>query len=843
MIFSTFEGYMHIMEKITKFLRKGVPTFAAVAIFFIVSVLCYAPQFEGRVLPQHDVQQFDGMSRDIRECRAEYGEDPQWTGAMFGGMPAYLINIRYPAQIIKHTADWLLGVFAEPAGLLFWAMMAAWLMCVMMGMSAWVGIVAGLAYGLSTYFMLIIGAGHITKMWALVYAPAMIGAIYMTLRGSKWVGGALAALFASLEIGANHPQITYYFMLAVAALWINDLVFALREKHLPDFAKRTGILAVAAVLALGSNFAPLLYTAKHTKATTRGGSELVSAPDSEATRGLDLQYATAWSYGLAESWNMLIPDFAGGDSGASFSRDGKVADSLKDLGLSEIATQLPTYWGGQPYTAGPTYLGAVAVMLALLGAILAPRRDKWWIVAVTLLAILPAWGHNCMWFTEFCFKYLPLYNKFRTVSMSLVVVEWSVPLLAGIGLWQIWQHRDDADFRRHALRAVAWAGGIVGGIALLFAVAGNSMFDFGREESGAMMSDEFRYMFEQSKGGEEYIRKGLHDEIGWNVADAMAQERADKMGADAWRSFGFVALAAGLIALYALGRMRRKWLVALLGALVVADMLPVDLRYSPYGKFVEPRRAQIAPTPADKQIMEDSSLGYRVLNLSVSPFNDATTSMFHRSVGGYHGAKLGRYQDIIDLYLSRGDESVLDMLNTKYIITRRGEAVERPTANGAAWFVNSVATADDARAEADLIGEIDLKHTAAISGKDADRIPSALGNGTIALTEYRPNYLKYEYTADAPALAVFSEIYYADGWTMTIDGEPAVPLRADYILRAAVVPAGKHVVEWRFRATGWVLAEGITLACSLLIIAALILVTIYCIRYEKQRCGTSSPCA
>ena len=441
---------MRIMEKITKFLRKGVPTFAAVAIFFIVSVLCYAPQFEGRVLPQHDVQQFDGMSRDIRECRAEYGEDPQWTGAMFGGMPAYLINIRYPAQIIKHTADRLLGVFAEPAGLLFWAMMAAWLMCIMMGMSAWVGIIVGLAYGLSTYFMLIIGAGHITKMWALIYAPAMIGAIYMTLRGRRWVGGALAALFASLEIGANHPQITYYFMLAVAALWINDLIFALREKHLPDFAKRTGILAVAAVLALGSNFAPLLYTAKHTKATTRGGSELVSAPDSKAARGLDLEYATAWSYGLAESWNMLIPDFAGGDSGASFSRDGKVADSLKDLGLSEVAAQLPTYWGGQPYTAGPTYLGAVAVMLALLGAILAPRRDKWWIVAVTLLAVLLAWGHNCMWFTEFCFKYLPLYNKFRTVSMSLVVVEWSVPLLAGIGLWQIWQKRDDADFRLHA---------------------------------------------------------------------------------------------------------------------------------------------------------------------------------------------------------------------------------------------------------------------------------------------------------------------------------------------------------------------------------------------------------
>lgn len=837
MIFSNFGDYMGIMERLKEIMRKALPALAAIAIFFVVSVLCYAPQFEGRVLAQHDVQQFDGMSRDIRECRAEYGEDPQWTGAMFGGMPAYLINIRYPAQIIKHATDWVLGVFAEPAGLLFWAMMAAWLMVVMMGMSAWVGIVVGLAYGLSTYFMLIIGAGHITKMWALVYAPAMIGAIYMTLRGRKWLGGATAALFASLEIGANHPQITYYFAIVAVALWLNDLIFALREKRLPDFAKRTGILAAAAVLAVGSNFAPLWYTAKHTKATTRGGSELVV--EQSATRGLDLQYATAWSYGLAESWNMLIPDFAGGDSGATFSREGEVAASLKDFGLSEIATQLPTYWGGQPYTAGPTYLGAVALVLALLGAILAERRDRWWIIAVSALSVLLAWGHNAMWFTEFCFKYLPLYNKFRTVSMSLVVVEWSVPLLAGIALWRLWQMSGDETLRRRALRAVAWAGGALGAVTLLFAVAGSAMFDFGREESGAMMSDEFRYMFEQTQGGEEYIRKGVHDEIGWAVADAMAQERADKMSADAWRSFALIALTTGLVALVACGRLRKRWaVVTLAGVLVVADMLPVDLRYSPYGKFVAPRRAQITPTPADKQIAEDRTLGYRVLNLSVSPFNDATTSMFHRSVGGYHGAKLGRYQDIIDLYLSHGDEGVLDMLNTKYIITRRGEVARRPSANGAAWFVEGVATADDARAEADMLGEIDLKHTAAIARSDAERVPATLGKGEIALTEYRPNRLRYDYTADAPALAVFSEIYYPDGWTMTIDGAEAEPMRADYILRAALLPEGKHTVVWQFRAAGWAWTEGITLVCSLAIIVALIFVTIYIARYEKQRCST-----
>lgn len=838
------------MERLTDILRKAAPTLTAAVLFFFVSAVCFAPQFEGRVLPQHDIRQFDGMSRDIRECRTEHGEDPQWTGAMFGGMPAYLINIRYPAQIVKRAADRFLGMVNTPAGFIFFAMLSAWLMIAMMGMSPWIGIVAGLAYGLSTYFFLIIGAGHVTKMWALVFAPAMMGAIFMTLRGRKWLGGTLAALFASLEIGANHPQITYYFLLAAAALWISDLVFAIRERHLPDFARRTGILAAAALLALGSNFAPLWYTARHTDSTIRGGSEI--ADDAEASRGLDLQYATAWSYGIGESWNMLIPDFAGGDSASTFSTDGAVAESLKDLGLSAFAAQLPTYWGRQPYTAGPTYLGAVAVFLALLGALLADDRNRWWIIASSLLALLLAWGHNFMWFTELCFKYLPLYNKFRTVSMALVVVEWSVPLLAGIGVWKLWRYAAGgrtAEEQRKVLRATGIAAGIVGGIALIFALFGGSLFDFGREESGEMMSEQFRYMFEQSGGG-EYIRKGVHDELGWSVADAMAQERGEILSRDAWRSFGLVAAAAASVLLFAFGRIRKGWLAVLLAGWVMIDMIPVNLRYSPYDDFVAPRKAQIAPTEADRAIMADKELGYRVLNLSVSPFNDATTSMFHRSVGGYHGAKLGRYQDIIDRYLTRGNEKVLDMLDTKYIITRSGEVVERPTANGAAWFVERIVAAESAKQELELLGVWDLRGTAIVSkpvptfgttfsteydkeyGKEYS---TALGTGEIALTEYRPNYLKYEYAADGEAAAVFSEIYYPDGWTMYVDGEEAPYFRADYILRAAVLPAGRHTVEWRFRAPMWNAVEAITLACSILIIIASILTILYYAYYVKKQ--------
>lgn len=821
------------MTRFTDILRKAAPTLTAAILFFVVSAVCYAPQFEGRVLPQHDIQQFDGMSRDIRECRTDYGEDPQWTGAMFGGMPAYLINIRYPAQIVKHAADKVLGIVNTPAGFIFFAMFAAWLMIAMMGISPWIGIVTGLAYGLSTYFFLIIGAGHVTKMWALVFAPAMMGAIFMTLRGRrKWLGGTLTALFASLEIGANHPQIAFYFVLAAAALWISDLVFAIRERHLPDFAKRTGILAAAALLALGSNFAPLWYTAQHTDTTIRGGSEV--ADDAAASRGLDLQYATAWSYGIGESWNMLIPDFAGGDSAATFSSNGAVAESLKDLGLSSLATQIPTYWGAQPYTAGPTYLGAVAIFLALLGALLADDRNRWWILASSLLALLLAWGHNFMWFTELCFKYLPLYNKFRTVSMALVVLEWSVPLLAGIGVWKLWRYaagERTAEERRRMLRATGIAAGIVGGIALIFALFGGSMFDFDREASGEMMSEQFLYMLRQS-GGEEYIRKGVHDELGWSVADAMAQERGEILNRDAWRSFGFVAVAAGSVMLFVLGRIRRTWLAAMLAGWIILDMIPVDLRYSPYDRFVAPRKAQIAPTDADREIMVDKSLGYRVLNLSVSPFNDATTSMFHRSVGGYHGAKLGRYQDIIDRYLNNGDEGVLDMLDTKYVITRSGEVIERPSANGAAWFVENMVPAESAKRELEMLGETDLKTTAVVSAESIPSVGATLGTGEIELTEYRPNYLKYEYTADGEAVAVFSEIYYPDGWTMYVDGAEAPYFRADYILRAALLPAGRHTVEWRFRAPMWGVSEGITLVCSLLIFIALITTIIY---YGKKQ--------
>lgn len=801
------------MNSSQKRIFRFLPAVVAIAVFFAVSALFFAPQFAGEVLPQHDVTQYKGMTRDIDQMRASTGEDPQWTGAMFGGMPAYLINVAYPAQLVKRTVGQIVRVVATPAGFLFFAMLAMWLMLCMTGVDPWIGIVPALAYGLSTYFILIIGAGHVTKMWALVYAPPMMGGAWLTLRRNKWTGAAVTALAASLEIGANHPQITYYFLLAMALFWISEGIRALHAKTLRDFAKRTALLAAAGILAVGSNFSPLWYTAQHSQQTMRGGSELASASES-TNRGLALDYATAWSYGVTESWNMLIPDFMGGDSSKAFSADGKVAQALEPYGLEQAAQQLPAYWGEQPYTAGPTYLGAVAVFLAALGIGLTRGRNKWWIVSAVVLALLLAWGRNFLGFTELAFRFLPGYNKFRTVSMTLVVVQWAVPLLGALGLMQLWRCRTEKD---RQIRALAWAAGITGGLCLLFALAGGSLFGFGREADAEVMTRQFGAMLQQA-GMDDAVRQGLHEEMGLVTADAMAAERASVMEADAWRSFILIALGALCVWLFIRRPYPKGLLVAVLGVLMLADLIPVDLRYLPHERFVAARSNRITPTPADRQILTDKEPGYRVLNLTVSPFNDATTSYFHRSVGGYHGAKLSRYQDLIDRYLSNLDDETLDMLNTRYVIVSPDSVIRRTTANGPAWLVEGIVRASSAQEEIDRLGEIDTRRAAVVSD-DFSLTQSTFGQGEIRMTEYRPNYQKYLYEADAAALAVFSEIYYDKGWKAFVDGEEVPGLRADYVLRALELPAGKHTVEWRFRAPGWTAAEAVTLIASLAILA------------------------
>lgn len=816
--------------------KRAAGCAAAIVLFFLIAALYFAPQFSGQTLMQHDVQQYEGMSKDILDNRAATGEDAQWTGRMFGGMPAFLINVKYPAQAVKGTIGKIVKVVDTPASFLFFSMTAMWIAMLLFGLSPWVGLVAALAYGFSTYFMLIIGAGHITKMWALVYAPLMMAGVYCTLRRNAWAGAALTALFTSLEIGANHPQITYYFVIAMTALWISEGIIALRSKRGRDFARRTALLVAAGVAAVGSNFAPLWYTWQHTKETTRGGSELV-AEGAHGDEGLDLQYATAWSYGKTETLNTLVPDFMGGASSDTFAPDGPVADALRPYGMEQAAQYMPRYWGDQPYTAGPTYLGAAVIFLALTALFLLPARQRWWIVAATLLTLFMAWGSNMMWLTELLMRYLPGYNKFRTVSMALVVAQWTLPLLAALGIGIAIERSEQTDLKR-LTRAVIRSAAICAALLLILIAGGRSLFDFGMQHDGASLSEQFRQMLLE-QGGDEYVKQGVHESMGWSVASAMADERAAVMRADAWRSLAFIILAAGAMLLYARRKVIRSGtaLCIVLTLIVAADLVTVDTRYLSWKSFVPARTARILPTEADKLIMQDKDPAYRVLNTSVSTFNDATTSYFHRSVGGYHGAKLSRYQDIIDRYLSKGDEGVLDMLNVRYVIgpsATADDVATRPTANGAAWTVRSVVRAASPEEEITLTGEVDTKHEAVMSD---EFLPENYNftDGTVTLEEYRPNYLRYTTRSDGNALAVFSEIYTREGWRAYIDGEEVRPLRADYILRALELPAGSHTVEWRYRAPHWNAIEAVTLIFSIAVLAAFIITVIIVIRNERRQ--------
>ncbi|MFR9648876.1 MAG: hypothetical protein SNG96_00150 [Rikenellaceae bacterium] len=793
-----------------------LPFLAAIALYSTFSLIYFAPQLRGDTLSMHDVEQYDGMARDIIESRERTGVDPQWNGSMFGGMPAYMINVSYPSRLLRPVVSWMQNLMAEPASFILFAMAAMWLMLVMMGFNSWVAIVGGLMYGLSTYLFLIIGAGHIAKVWAMIYAPLMFGGVYFTLTRNMWIGAALTSLFASIQIGTNHPQITYYFLMVMAAFWLYRLVETARSgsgEIWRDFAKRTAILLLAGVVAVGASFSPLWYGYDHSTETTRGGSPLTQMGSESSSSGLDLEYATAWSYGRWESFNMFIPNFMGSDSANSFSEDGAVAQSLSPYGYSHIAQQLPTYWGKQPYTAGPTYIGAVVIFLAIFALFVSSKKQWIWIVAISALALLLSWGHNLMWFTELAFKILPGYNKFRAVSTTLAILEWTLPLLACYGVAALWSKEEHSPLTLR--KGLIWSLSISGGVALLFALAAGAILSFGRSDALSLL-----------------VGAGFPDEIARRVASAMAQERGDILAADALRTLLFVALSGGVVYDSIAGWIKRGVMLALLGGLIVADIASVNWRYLSHDDFQAPSVTKVRPTAADTAIMGDKELGFRVFDVRRSPFNDATASNFHRSVGGYHGAKLARYQDIITYYLNQGDEEVLNMLNTKYTITR-DSVVLRPQANGAAWFVSDLAVVNSPIEEIEALAQIDTKSMAVVESEFGLSSKSGLAAGTIEMVEYEPNYQRYESSSQGDGVAIFSEIYFDKGWSVYIDGQSVPYFRANYILRGVNIPQGEHVIEWKFRSPNWEKVEMVTLISNIIIILSLILALIYYARREK----------
>jgi hypothetical protein len=652
-------------------------------------------------------------------------------------------------------------------------------------------------------FFIILEAGHITKSYAIGYAPFVMAGIIMIYQKKHLWGTALTMVFMALELGINHPQITYYMGLCVLVYGITELINAILKKRWKPFLISTGYLVLALSVSFAANVNILLPTYEYSKDTIRGKSELTSNQEIR-TSGLDLDYATQWSYGKAETFTLMIPDFMGGANArtpgnSSNVYDACVQNSVSKQQTTQIANGLPMYWGAQPFTSGPVYVGAIICFLFVLGLFVVKGRYKWWLLAATVLSILLAWGKNFMPFTEFFMHYLPGYNKFRAVSMTLVIAEITMPLLGFLALKNIW---DGTIEKIKLLNAVKWSLIITGGLCLVFALFKGMFFNF------SVASD---------------AQYGLPE---WLIG-ALEDDRAAMMTKDALRSLAFILLTAAGIFLFLKGKINKSHLTIAFIVLIVFDMWTINKRYVNDSNFVSQKSLQkpFEMTPADKQILQDKDPNFRVFNQTVSPFNDATTSYHHKSIGGYHGAKLRRYQDVIDHHLSKGNMNVFNMLNAKYFISKTQDgapyAQRNPGALGNAWFVDNYFIVENADQEIAALDTINPATTAVIDQRFNKQLegfaPQKDLLATIVFEEYKPNYLRYTTSSKTPQMAIFSEIYYEKGWNAYINGKLSPHFRANYILRGMVIPEGKHTIEFRFEPKTFIISEHISFAFSMLI--------------------------
>lgn len=800
--------------------KSYLPYIVAFLLFVIVPALYFAPQFEGKDIRKFDSVQANGMYSAVLEHIEKYDEHPNWIANMFGGMPSYPIHLESSPDLIK-SASQLLYFMGDPAAYYFIMMAGFFLMMVCFGVNPWIAIIGSLAYGLSTYFIIIFEAGHIMKIVALAYIAPLIGALYYTYRKSIFLGAPLFGVFTLLEISSVHPQITYYFILAMLILVGSIAVWSYKRKEMRNFWLSSGALAVTTLLAIGANSLYLYYTYDYSTDSMRGKSILTTQSGAAMDEGLDKDYITAWSYGKMESFNLFIPNLMGGKSGGGFSEDGAVAESVEKYmskrEAAQLTAQLPGYWGPQPMTSGPVYIGAVMIFLFVLGLFIVRGVNLWWIVGVTALSLILAWGKHFMILTDLFIDYFPLYNKFRTVSMILVVVELTVPLMAMLALKQIWDGVVEPLRLKKALIKSLY---ITGGVALFFILCGGMIFSFSSPTDGSM---------------------GLPADI----VDAMREERATLMRMDAVRSLGFVVLTFAAVWVWMKRRVSKGIFLAVMAVLVLADMTPVALRHVNHDMFTQPKEtsSDTPMTEVDKEILKDTDINYRVVNLAVSTFNDATTSVYHRSVGGYFAAKPRRYQDLIDYHLSKMNQQVYNMLNTKYFITKDDKGAlqlqKNPEAFGNAWIVSGVEIVGTPNEEISALGTTDLKSKAVVS-KEFDAMLNTVDfetnvNDRIEHTQYKANRMEYKTSLSAPRLVVFSEMYYPKGWKSFIDGVEVPYFRANYVLNAMVIPAGEHTIVFEFQPPHMSMLRALAITSSALLVVLLILGIIVNIIKRKNR--------
>ena len=802
-------------------------------VFLVISVVYMYPALEGKNLHQGDIVQYKGSAKEIADFREETGQEALWTNSMFSGMPAYLISTKFKSNLLRiiHYA-FILNNW-RPVCFVFLYLLGFYIALLAFGVNRILGVVGAIAYGFSSYFFVILIAGHNSKALALGYLPPVIAGVYLAFRGRYLLGSALLGLFLSLQILIIHFQITYYTLLIVLILGIVELIYVIKEKRYKQFATAVCCLTITALLAVASNYASLWTTQEYGKYSIRGKSDLTM--DAEVkTSGLDKDYATDWSYGIGETFTLLIPNFKGGASVGSLPENSKTYAFIKQIQgagqARKTIRQMPTYWGDQPSTAGPVYAGAIIVFLFVLGLFLIRGKLKWWLVAVTILSITLSWGRNFYWLTNLFLDYFPGYNKFRSVSMTLIMAEFALPLLGILTVNEIIKGTID---KEKILKSALYSLYITGGLCLFLILTAGAFFDFTAEID------------------QQYLAQGANDFV-----DALRADRLMLLRRDAFRSLVFIAFAWFLVYMFTREKLNQSYFIAGLGLFILIDMWMVNKRYVNNDDFITKKEYNnpIPKTNADEFILKHGAdnPSYRVLNLSVSTFNDATTSYYHKSLGGYHGAKMRRYQELIELHLypeiqslidvlRSGDSKkvdtllqsldVLNMLNTHYIIYNPGAMpLINGHAFGNAWFVSEIKIAQNADEEIHLLGKTDLRNEIIINKEfenETATLPTGKDTGAvISLTTYAPNRLVYKSSSAVEQLAVFSEIYYPKGWNVTIDGKERGHFRADFLLRAMRIPAGTHEIVFSFKPKSYFTGNKIATAGSGLLLL-LLLGTLY----------------
>lgn len=829
-------------------LKRALPDIIAVLLFILISVAYFAPaEFEGRILSQHDSVAGIGSGREAQEYLEKTGERTRWTNAIFGGMPTYQSAPSYDSSDSLRLVEKVYRLFIPGnAGLVFILLLGFYILLRAFNYSAWLSALGAVIWAFSSYFFIIIAAGHIWKFVTLAYIPPTIAGMVWAYRGKYLLGGLITALFVALQILSNHVQMTYYFLFVMLFMAVAYFVNAYQKKELPRFFKATGVLVVAALIGASINLSNLYHTYQYSKETMRGKSELVkpeAKQDDQTKNGLERSYITQWSYGIGETFSLLVPNVKGGASVPL--TENKDAMQKANPTYSGLYSQIGQYWGEQPGTSGPVYVGAFVLMLFILGLFIVKGPMKWALFAATVLSILLSWGKNFMGFTDFFLDYIPMYDKFRAVSSILVIAEFTIPLLAIMALKEI---VTKPQVLKDNLKYLYVSFGLTGGIALLFAIA--PKFFFPSYISSMEM---------------QALQNGLPAEHLTPVINSLTEMRVSMFTADAWRSFFVIVIGTLMLLAYNMGKLKARWMIVIIAVLCLVDMWSVNKRYLYDGQFVEKNQREVSyqKTSADEFILQDKGLDYRVLNLATNTFNENNTAYWHKSVGGYHAAKLRRYQEMIDYHIGKemntlredvvkagGDMAqvdpdgfpVINMLNTKYFIFP-GEGgktipVQNPYAFDNAWFVNNVKYVNNANEEIEDIDKVNLKETAIVDVKFKDElndVQTAFKDSlsSITLTAYEPNELTYKTNNAKDGVAVFSEIYYP-GWTATIDGKNAPIGRADYILRVMNIPAGEHTVVMKFDPQSLHTTEGIAYTGLVLLIIGAIAVVVTGIRKKHD---------